>query len=113
MKPQAVPNQVDARERFAAMLNWSRILKPPNGPSSPRPLPSPVPATSCFRQSIRDLKLESFGKLLGRFKAFEWLDRAYAKHNDGLIQTKVDPLLKSLRNDPRFATFLKKLNLAN
>jgi len=38
-------------------------------------------------------------------EAFEWLDRAYAKHNDGLIQTKIDPLLKSLHNDPRFATF--------
>jgi len=44
-------------------------------------------------------------------QAFEWLDRAYAKHNDGLIETKVDPLLKSLRNDPRFPALLKKLNL--
>jgi hypothetical protein len=32
-------------------------------------------------------------------EAFEWLDRAYAKHSDGLIMTKVDPLLKSLHND--------------
>ena len=46
-------------------------------------------------------------------EAFEWLDRAYAEHNDGLIQTKIDPLLKSLHNDPRFAAFLKKLNLPN
>jgi TolB-like protein/Tfp pilus assembly protein PilF len=44
-------------------------------------------------------------------KAFEWLDRAYAQHDGGLIGTKVDPLLKSLHNDPRFAAFLKKLNL--
>jgi TolB-like protein/DNA-binding winged helix-turn-helix (wHTH) protein/Tfp pilus assembly protein PilF len=44
-------------------------------------------------------------------KAFEWLDRAYAQRNSGLIVTKVDPLLKSLRNDPRYAAFLKKLNL--
>src|SRR6202051_3023990 len=36
-------------------------------------------------------------------KAFEWLDRAYAQHDSGLIHTKVDPLLKSLHNDPRFA----------
>ena len=27
------------------------------------------------------------------------------------IGTKVDPLLKSLHNDPRYAAFLKKLNL--
>jgi len=44
-------------------------------------------------------------------EAFEWLDRAYAKHDDGLIHTKVDPLLKSLHNDPRYAALLKKLNL--
>ena len=46
-------------------------------------------------------------------EAFEWLDRAYAQRNSGLIHTKVDPLLKSLRNDPRFAGLLKKLNLPN
>ena len=44
-------------------------------------------------------------------EAFEWLDRAYAQRDAGLIVTKVDPLLKSLHNDPRFAAFLKKLNL--
>jgi tetratricopeptide (TPR) repeat protein len=46
-------------------------------------------------------------------EAFEWLDRAYAKHNDGLIFTRVEPLLKSLHSDPRFAALLKKLNLPN
>jgi TolB-like protein/DNA-binding winged helix-turn-helix (wHTH) protein/Tfp pilus assembly protein PilF len=43
-------------------------------------------------------------------EAFEWLDRAYVQRDGGLIATKMDPLLKSLRNDPRFAVFLKKLN---
>jgi hypothetical protein len=33
--------------------------------------------------------------------------------DDDLIVMKVDPLLKSLHNDPRFAAFLKKLNLSN
>ncbi len=42
-------------------------------------------------------------------EAFGWLDRAYAQRDSGLIGTKVDPLLKSLRNDPRFAALLKKL----
>jgi tetratricopeptide (TPR) repeat protein len=46
-------------------------------------------------------------------EAFEWLDRAYAQRDSGLIGTKVDPLLKSLHNDPRFAALLKKLNLPN
>jgi hypothetical protein len=43
--------------------------------------------------------------------AFEWLDRACAQRDSGLIGTKVDPLLKNLHGDPRFAAFLKKLNL--
>jgi tetratricopeptide (TPR) repeat protein len=45
--------------------------------------------------------------------AFEWLDRAYVQRNSGLISTKVDPLLKSLHHDPRYAALLKKLNLPN
>ncbi len=44
-------------------------------------------------------------------EAFEWLERAYAQRDSSLVVTKVDPLLKSLRNDPRYAAFLKKLNL--
>jgi tetratricopeptide (TPR) repeat protein len=43
-------------------------------------------------------------------EAFEWLNRAYAQRDGGLIATKVDPLLKGLHNDPRYAAFLKKLN---
>jgi tetratricopeptide (TPR) repeat protein len=45
--------------------------------------------------------------------AFEWLDRAYVQRNPGLIETKVDPLLKSLHHDARYAALLKKLNLPN
>jgi hypothetical protein len=44
-------------------------------------------------------------------EAFEWLDRAYAQRDSGLIETKVDPLLKNLHSDPRYAAFLKKLKL--
>jgi len=43
--------------------------------------------------------------------AFEWLDRAYAKRDSGLISTKVNPLFNSLHNDPRYTALLKKLNL--
>jgi adenylate cyclase len=46
-------------------------------------------------------------------EAFEWLDRAYAQRDGGLIETKVDPRLKSLHSDPRYAAFLKKLNFPN
>jgi tetratricopeptide (TPR) repeat protein len=44
-------------------------------------------------------------------EAFEWLDRAYAQRDPSLMSTKIDPLLNSLHNDPRFAALLKKLNL--
>src|SRR6266576_4461906 len=44
-------------------------------------------------------------------EAFEWLDRAYTQRDGGLAETKVDPLLKNLHSDPRYAAFLKKLNL--
>ena len=46
-----------------------------------------------------------------RNEAFQWLDRAYAQHDTGLITTKVEPLLNNLHSDPRFAALLKKLNL--
>jgi tetratricopeptide (TPR) repeat protein len=46
-------------------------------------------------------------------EAFEWLDRAYAQRDGDVIGTGVDPLLKSLHTDPRYAAFLKKLHLAN
>ena len=46
-------------------------------------------------------------------EAFEWLDRAYSQRDDGLIETKVDLLFKSLHKDPRYTAFLKKLNLPN
>ena len=44
-------------------------------------------------------------------QAFEWLDRAYAQRDSGLVETKVDPLLKNLYKDPRYAAFLKKIRL--
>jgi tetratricopeptide (TPR) repeat protein len=43
-------------------------------------------------------------------KAFEWLERAYRQQDNGLSQTKVDPLLASLHSDPRFVAMLRKLN---
>ena len=46
-------------------------------------------------------------------EAFEWLDRAYAQRDPSMMSTKVEPLLKSLHNDPRYAALLKKLNLPN
>ena len=46
-----------------------------------------------------------------RDQAFVWLDRAYAQHDGDVFGTTVEPLLGNLRGDPRYAAFLKKVNL--
>ncbi|HZC23406.1 MAG TPA: tetratricopeptide repeat protein, partial [Candidatus Binatia bacterium] len=44
-------------------------------------------------------------------QAFDWLNRAYAQHDPGLMWIKTDPKLKSLRTDARYSDMLRKLNL--
>jgi tetratricopeptide (TPR) repeat protein len=44
-------------------------------------------------------------------EAFKWLDRAYNQHDPGLVGLKVEPLLKSLHQDPRYIELLKKMRL--
>jgi TolB-like protein/Flp pilus assembly protein TadD len=44
-------------------------------------------------------------------QAFIWLDRAYAQKDIWLWTIKGDPLLKSLRAEPRYKAFLRKMNL--
>jgi tetratricopeptide (TPR) repeat protein len=44
-------------------------------------------------------------------KSFEWLQRAYNQRDAGLPEIKTDPLLKTLRHDPRYIELLKKLHL--
>jgi TolB-like protein/DNA-binding winged helix-turn-helix (wHTH) protein len=44
-------------------------------------------------------------------QAFAWLDRAYQQRDAGMRNLKIDPLLKSLRQDPRYAELLSKMRL--
>src|SRR5262249_48133462 len=44
-------------------------------------------------------------------KAFEWLERAYRQRDGGLMGLKIDSLLKSLRQDRRYADLLAKMHL--
>ncbi len=44
-------------------------------------------------------------------EAFAWLDRAYAQRDGGMTRIKTDPLLDSLRSDPRYRALLGKMKL--
>ena len=43
--------------------------------------------------------------------AFAWLNRAYAQHDSGLIDIEIDPMLSTLRDDPRFDEVVHKMGL--
>ncbi len=46
-----------------------------------------------------------------RDRTFEWLERAYARRDGGLTLIIFDPLLDSVRGDPRYSVLLGKMNL--
>lgn len=43
--------------------------------------------------------------------AFRWLERARAQHDAGIEFVRADPAFASLRGDPRWRAFMRKLNL--
>ena len=43
--------------------------------------------------------------------AFLWLERAYRTRKGDLVNIKNDPFFRALRDDPRYKTLLKKMNL--
>jgi len=46
-------------------------------------------------------------------KAFKWLDRAFQQRDPGAPELKSNPLMRSLRGDPRYVELLKKMRLPN
>ena len=44
-------------------------------------------------------------------KSFEWLERAYDQRDPGIADIKIDPLLKNVRHDQRYAAFVNKMHL--
>jgi len=45
-----------------------------------------------------------------RDAAFEWFERAYAQRDAGVTRMRGDPMLAPLRDDPRYAALVRKLN---
>lgn len=45
--------------------------------------------------------------------AFQWLDRAYREHDNGVVNIRSDPLLRNLHQDPRYQAFLVPMKLAD
>jgi len=43
-------------------------------------------------------------------QAFHWLQIAFDNHDTGMLALLVEPLLKSLRDDPRYKTLMVKMN---
>jgi DNA-binding winged helix-turn-helix (wHTH) protein/Tfp pilus assembly protein PilF len=48
-----------------------------------------------------------------RDSAFVWLEKAINAHEPAAALFKVDPMLKNLRNDPRFEQLLRRVNLSS
>jgi len=44
-------------------------------------------------------------------QAFQWLEKSYQDHEPRITRLKVDPLMDSLRADPRFADLVKRIGL--
>ena len=44
-------------------------------------------------------------------KAFEWLQIALDNRDTGMLNLLIDPLVRGLRDDPRYKNFLVKLGL--
>lgn len=42
-------------------------------------------------------------------QAVAWLDRAYAQRDGGLVEVTTSPYFRSLRSDPRWAAFIRKM----
>ncbi|MGH9755415.1 MAG: TPR end-of-group domain-containing protein, partial [Blastocatellia bacterium] len=45
-------------------------------------------------------------------QAFEWLEHAYLDRSGWMIYLKVEPMLDSLRSDPRFIDLLRRVGFA-
>jgi len=50
-----------------------------------------------------------YAGLVGKDKAFEWLEKAYQERSDALAWFRQEPESKGLQSDPRFAVLMRKI----
>lgn len=67
--------------------------------------------TDKFQNDWNYLLAELYAYRGEREKSLQWLEYAYQKNDGWLVFLKGDPLMKTLRGDPRFNAFLRKMNL--
>jgi DNA-binding winged helix-turn-helix (wHTH) protein/TolB-like protein/Flp pilus assembly protein TadD len=53
-----------------------------------------------------------YAQLGDKDQAFQWLEKAYAEHSDGLVRLKEELAFDNLRSDPRFTDLLRRIGLA-
>jgi len=64
------------------------------------------------QQQVSPYSIASLYATLGeKDRAFEWLEKVYQERNYYVVFLNVDPVLDSLRADPRFADLLKRIGL--
>lgn len=54
---------------------------------------------------------ELYARLGEKGRAFEWLEKAFAEHADGLVRLKEEVGFDNLRSDPRYADLLRRVGL--
>ena len=55
--------------------------------------------------------LVSLYSVLGeKDKAFEWLEREYPRHGQGMLFIRVDPVYDNLHSDPRYQELMRRMN---
>ncbi len=52
-----------------------------------------------------------YARLGDKDRAFEWLEKSFAAHEEDLIYLKIEPAFDGLSSDPRFQDLLRRVGL--
>ncbi len=111
------------QRRYAEALERGRLLQDPNlrpatEAAAEFSLGHAARSQALLQGLIRDQASSGAFQVAGvlawrgeKDQALEWLERARQQRDGGLLFVKFDPLVGSLRGDPRFSGFVKRMNL--